>query len=68
MVQVTTIGLDIAKQVFLVHGGNRAGNVVLRRKLKRSEVARFFSELPACLVGIEATCSHRKPAASNYAG
>jgi transposase len=43
MVQATTIGLDIAKQVFQVHGADRVGNAVLRRKLKRKEVARFFS-------------------------
>jgi transposase len=57
MVQATTIGLDIAKQVFQVHGADRAGKAVLRRKLKRSEVARFFSEQPPCLVGIEASGS-----------
>jgi transposase len=43
MVQATTIGLDIAKQVFQVHGADRVGKAVLRRKLKRKEVARFFS-------------------------
>jgi len=57
MVQATTIGLDIAKQVFQVHGADRAGKAVLRRKLKRSEAARFFSEQPPCLVGIEASGS-----------
>lgn len=57
MVQATTIGLDIAKQVFQVHGAERAGKAVLRRKLKRIEVARFFSEQPPCLVGIEASGS-----------
>lgn len=54
---VATVGLDIAKQVFQVHGVDRAGKAVLRRKLKRSEVAQFFSEQPPCLVGIEASGS-----------
>lgn len=57
MVRVATIGLDIAKQVFQVHGADKAGKAVLRHKLKRSEVARFFSEQPRCLVGIEASGS-----------
>jgi transposase len=57
MIKVTTIGLDIAKQVFQVHGADKAGRTVLRRKLRRSEVARFFSEQSPCLVGIEASGS-----------
>jgi transposase len=52
-----TIGLDIAKQVFQVHGVDKSGRPLLRRKLRRGEVARFFSEIPACLVGIEASSS-----------
>jgi transposase len=52
--KATTIGLDIAKQVLQVHGADRTGRGVLRRKLRRSEVVRFFSELPPSLVGIEA--------------
>jgi hypothetical protein len=55
--KATTIGLDIAKQVFQVHGADRTGRRVLRRKLRRSEVVRFFSEMPACLIGIEASGS-----------
>jgi transposase len=46
--------LDIAKRVFQVHGVDAAGNVVLRRQLRRSEVVRFLAKLPPCLVGIEA--------------
>ena len=57
MTKATTIGLDIAKQVFQVHGVDKAGRGVLRRKLRRSEVVRFFSELSPCLVGIEASGS-----------
>ena len=52
--QVSTIGLDLAKQVFQVHGVDADGTVVLRRRLRRSEVVRFFSALPGCLIGIEA--------------
>ena len=52
--QVTTIGLDLGKRVFQVHGVNSAGHAVVRRRLQRSEVADFFAGMPACLVGIEA--------------
>ena len=52
--QVSTIGLDLAKQVFQVHGVDVEGMVVLRRRLRRSEVVKFFSTLPDCLIGIEA--------------
>jgi len=52
--EITTVGLDIAKRVFQLHGVDAAGKVVLRRKLQRSEVLAFFKALPPCLVGIEA--------------
>src|SRR5881409_863607 len=54
MQAVTTIGLDIAKMVFQVHGVDAEGKVIIRRKLKRRYVAAFFQKLPLCLVGIEA--------------
>src|SRR5690242_21102459 len=54
---VTTVGLDIAKSVFQVHGIDAAGQVVIRRQLKRRYVLAFFEKLPACLVGIEACAS-----------
>jgi transposase len=54
--QVTAIGLDLAKRVFQVHGADATGRTVLRRKLQRGEVLAFFRDLPPCLVGIEA-CS-----------
>jgi transposase len=54
---VTTVGLDIAKSVFQVHGVDGAGQVVIRRQLKRRYVLAFFEKLPACLVGIEACAS-----------
>lgn len=52
--EITTIGLDIAKRVFQAHGVDASGKAVLRRKLQRAEVLAFFESLPSCLVGIEA--------------
>jgi transposase len=52
--QVTTVGLDLAKRVFQVHGVDAVGQVIVRRKLQRAQVANFFAGLPPCLVGIEA--------------
>ena len=54
MSKVITIGLDIAKHVFQVHGVDKAGTVVIRRKLRRAEILQFFEALEPCLVGIEA--------------
>jgi transposase len=54
---VTTIGLDIAKSVFQVHGVDTHGNVVVRRQLKRRHVLAFFEKLPPCVVGLEACAS-----------
>ena len=54
MQAITTIGLDIAKSVFQVHGIDAAGNVLIRRQLKRRYVLAFFQKLSPCLVGIEA--------------
>ena len=52
--QVTTIGLDIAKNVFQVHGIDAAEKVVVRKQLRRSQVLEFFEALPPCLIGMEA--------------
>lgn len=52
--QISTIGLDIAKRVFQAHGVDASGKAVLRRKLQRPEVLAFFEGLSPCLVGIEA--------------
>src|SRR5215813_14968952 len=61
MQAVTTIGLDIAKSVFQVHGVDAQGTVIIRRQLKRRYVLSFFQKLPPCLVGIEACAtSHYK--------
>jgi transposase len=57
MQAITTIGLDIAKSVFQVHGVDAAGQVVIRRQLKRRCLLTFFQKLPPCLVGIEACAS-----------
>ncbi len=51
---LTTIGLDIAKSVFQVHGCDKTGKVVLRKQLKRNQVLAYFANLPGCLVGLEA--------------
>lgn len=52
--QVTRIGLDIAKNVFQVHGVEAQGKVVVRKQLNRSKVLAYFAQLPACRIGIEA--------------
>ena len=52
--QVTTIGLDIAKNVFQVHGIDAKEKVVVRRQLRRSQLMAFFTALPPCLIGMEA--------------
>src|SRR6202045_3477908 len=57
MQAVTTIGLDIAKSVFQIHGVDAAGNVIVRRQLKRRYVLPFFQRLPPCLIGLEACAS-----------
>ena len=54
METAVTIGLDLAKSVFQVHGVNAAGEVVIQRRLARAKVLQFFAKLPACLVGVEA--------------
>ena len=54
MPEIATIGLDIAKNVFQLHGVDRSGKIVLRKALRRSQVPGFFSTLPPCLIGMEA--------------
>src|SRR6187455_2191527 len=51
---ITTIGLDLAKSVFQVHGVDAAGQVVIRRALRRAQMMPFFARLPSCLIGMEA--------------
>ncbi|MFD3263040.1 IS110 family RNA-guided transposase [Phenylobacterium ferrooxidans] len=57
MGQVVTIGLDLAKSVFQIHGVDAAGEVVIRRQVRRSQLLQFFGKQPACLVGMEACAS-----------
>jgi len=52
--EVTTIGLDLAKRVFQVHAVTAEGAIVLRKALRRGPMLPFFSKLPPCLIGIEA--------------
>src|SRR5881227_277973 len=54
MSEISTIGLDLAKNVFQVHGVDRSGAVVLRRQLRRGAVEKFFAQLSPCTVGVEA--------------
>lgn len=54
MSNVQFVGLDIAKNVFHVHGADRAGRPQVRRQLRRAELLRFFANLPPCIIGLEA--------------
>ncbi len=54
--KITTIGVDLAKTVFQVHGIDGSGKAVVRKRLRRNQVLTFFAQLPTCLVGMEA-CS-----------
>ena len=52
--KITTVGIDLAKSVFQVHGTDAHGKTVLKKQLKREQMASFFVNLPACLIGMEA--------------
>ena len=65
MNEVITIGVDLAKNVFQVHGVDAAGETVIRRQLRRSRVLPFFEKLPGCLVGMEA-CATAQLLAAPY--
>ena len=54
MAEITTVGLNLAKNVFQAHGADAFGRVVLRKKLRREQVLAFFAELPRCVVAMEA--------------
>jgi transposase len=54
MSEIITVGLDLAKNVFQVHGSDDSGRAVLRKKLRRTQVLEFFSQLPPCVVAMEA--------------
>lgn len=51
---ITTIGIDIAKRIFQLHGVNKNGKTILKKKLMQEQVLSFIANLPRCLVGIEA--------------
>ena len=57
MGEVSTVGIDLAKSVFQVHGADTSGAVVFRKKLRRDQVLTFFSTLPRCVVAMEACAS-----------
>lgn len=57
MSEVSTIGLDLAKHVFQVHGADASGGVVFRKQLRRGQVLEFFGGQPRCLVAMEACAS-----------
>lgn len=65
--QITTVGLDMAKQVFQVHGIEAHGKVGVRKQLRRKEVVAYFTKLPACEIGMEA-CSSSHDWARRLAG
>ena len=52
--KITTIGIDLAKNVFQVHGVDERGKAVLKKQLKREQMVTFFANLPPCLIGMEA--------------
>jgi transposase len=52
--KITTIGIDLAKEVLQIHGVDMHGKAVLRKQLRRSEMAKFFTNLEPCLIGMEA--------------
>jgi transposase len=52
--KITTVGIDLAKNIFQVHGVDQRGKVVVRKRLRRQQVLTFFAQLPSCLVGMEA--------------
>jgi len=55
--KITTVGIDLAKNVFQVHGIDERGKAVLRKQLRRAQVAVFFGNMPPCVIGMEACAS-----------
>ncbi|HDO1372723.1 TPA: transposase, partial [Aeromonas veronii] len=55
--KATTIGIDLAKEVFQVHGVDEHGKRLFNKQLKRSQIASFFADIPPCLIGMEACAS-----------
>src|SRR3981189_890357 len=63
MKEVSTVGLDLAKKVFQLHGVDARGTVVVRRAVRRSQLLAWFAKLPRCLVGMEACATAHSLAA-----
>src|SRR4051812_7403120 len=57
LMKITTVGIDLAKNVFQVHAVDERGKAVLRKQLRRDQVAAHFANLPPCLIGMEACAS-----------
>ncbi|MDF3599726.1 transposase, partial [Burkholderia cenocepacia] len=55
--KVTTVGIDLAKNVFQIHGVDAHGKAVLKKQIRRDQLMLFFTNLPACLIGMEACAS-----------
>ena len=65
--KITTVGMDLAKNVFQVHGADERGKAVLSKQLRRNDVVRFFANLQTCVIGIEACGSaHRWALVRDY--
>jgi hypothetical protein len=54
LLKITTVGVDLAKNIFQIHGVNEHGKAVLRKQVRREQLAAFFANLPPCLIGFEA--------------
>jgi transposase len=63
MSDITTIGLDLGKNVFQEHGADSAGRAVVRKKLRRMQVLMFFSQLPRCVVAMDVWLRWKRAAA-----
>ncbi len=50
--KITTIGIDLAKEVFQIHGADKHGKVLLRKRLSRGKMAKFFAKIEPCLIGM----------------
>jgi transposase len=51
---ISTVGIDLAKNVFQIHGADERGNKLFNKQLQRKQVMKFFAKLPLCLIGMEA--------------
>ncbi|MGA8148258.1 MAG: hypothetical protein WB870_11885 [Gallionellaceae bacterium] len=67
--KITTIGIDLAKEVFQIHGVDERGKVQVRKVLKRKDMAKYFANLEPCLIGMEAcsTAHHWRAACKPWA-